>query len=62
MPISPLNSASVVSTPKIIVVLVFYGGEFRNLTEMCLSDLTFETSSMTSVRCLEPSIKILGTA
>jgi hypothetical protein len=62
MPISPLNSASVVSTPKIIVVLVFYGGEFRNLTEMCLPDLTFEPSSMTSVRCLKPSIKILATA
>jgi hypothetical protein len=54
--------ARVVSTPKIVVVLVFHGGEFRNLTEMCLPDLTFESSSITSVHSLKTSIKILATA
>ena len=62
MPNSPFNSGSVVSTPKIVAVLVFYGGEFRNLTEMCLPDLIFETSSMASVHSLKISIKILATA
>ena len=62
MPNSSFNSANVVSTPKIVAVLVFYGGEFRNLTEMCLPDLIFEPSSMTSFHCLKTCIKKLATA
>jgi hypothetical protein len=57
MPNSPFNSGSVVSTPKTVAVLVFYGGEFRNLTEMCLHDFIFEPSSMTRFQCLKISIK-----
>jgi hypothetical protein len=59
---SSCNSASVVSTSNIVAMLVFYGGEFRNLTELRLPDFTFELSSTTSVRCLKTYIKILATA
>jgi hypothetical protein len=59
---SLFNSASVVSTPKIVAVLVFHGGEFGNLTEKYLPDLTFEPNSMAVGHCLKTSINILATA
>jgi hypothetical protein len=62
MPNSPFNSAIVVSASKIVAVLVYYEGEFRNVREMCLPDLKFAPSNMTIDHCLKTSIKILATA